>query len=83
MTEYEYKNDPNFYLTMAGGCSALVCCLVCIAKNWDNPPEWLAQRMQPKWNKTYGTTENSKVKTSPTIIVNKQYDNDEKGWQIV
>tara|TARA_B100000214_G_C23771864_1_gene537140 strand:+ start:128 stop:385 length:258 start_codon:yes stop_codon:yes gene_type:complete len=53
MSNDDYKNDPAFYLTIAGGCSTLVCCLVCIAKNWDDPPDWLPKQMQPRWKKYF------------------------------
>lgn len=53
MSQDDYRNDPNFYLAIAGGCSALVCCLVCIAKNWDDPPDWVHKSLQPRWKVDY------------------------------
>ena len=51
MSNDDYTNDPAFYLTIAGGCSTLVCCLVCIAKHWDDPPDWFPKQLQPEWKK--------------------------------
>ena len=53
MFDNNYTKDPYFYLTIAGGCSTLVCCLVCIAKNWDEPPDWAPKCCQPSWKKKY------------------------------
>jgi len=46
MSNDDYTNDPAFYLTIAGGCSTLVCCLVCIAKHWDDPPDWFPKQLK-------------------------------------
>jgi len=53
MFEDDYQNDPNFYFTLAGACSVCVCCLVCTAKNWDDPPDWLPKFCQPRWKRDY------------------------------
>ena len=53
MFDDDYRNDPNFYLTLAGACSVCVCCLVCTAKNWDDPPDWVPKCCQPKWKREY------------------------------
>tara|TARA_B100001063_G_scaffold227817_1_gene238640 strand:- start:260 stop:517 length:258 start_codon:yes stop_codon:yes gene_type:complete len=53
MFEDDYQNDPNFYFTLAGACSVCVCCLVCTAKNWDDPPDWLPNFCQPRWKRDY------------------------------
>lgn len=53
MFDDDYTNDPNFYFTLAGGLSACVCCLVTIAKNWDDPPDCLPDCCQPRWKRSY------------------------------
>ena len=55
MSNDDYTNDPAFYLTIAGGCSTLVCCLVCIAKHWMIPPIGFQNNYIQSGNNIYTT----------------------------
>ena len=39
------------YLTAALGCLLLALCLTYGAKNWDDPPDWWPNCLQPKWSR--------------------------------
>lgn len=43
--------DAITYLEIAGGLSALVCCIVYCAKNWDDPPDYCPDCLKNEWQK--------------------------------
>ena len=45
------SKDPQSYLLAAGGLSIIAAGITYCAVNWDNPPEWWPNRLQPWWNK--------------------------------
>ena len=45
------NKDPQNYLMAAGGLSIIAAVITYCAVNWDNPPEWWPNKLQPWWNK--------------------------------
>ena len=45
------NKDPQSYLMAAGGLAILAGGITYCATNWDEPPEWWPNRLQPWWNK--------------------------------
>ena len=45
------NRDPQSYLLAAGGLSLVAAGITYCAVNWDNPPDWWPNRLQPWWNK--------------------------------
>ena len=43
--------EPETYLEIAGVAVVLVCGITYCAKNWDDPPVWWPNCLQPWWNK--------------------------------
>ena len=43
--------EPETYLEIAGVAVVLVCGITYCAKNWDDPPDWWPNCLQPWWNK--------------------------------
>ena len=43
--------DTMTYLEIAGILSALVCCIVYFAKNWDDPPDYWPDCLKNEWQK--------------------------------
>ena len=39
------------YIYIVAGLSSLTCVITYCATNWDNPPEWWPNALQPWWNK--------------------------------
>tara|TARA_E500000331_G_C16856224_1_gene540001 strand:+ start:322 stop:570 length:249 start_codon:yes stop_codon:yes gene_type:complete len=81
-------SDPNYYLNIAGGCAVAVGCLVCCAINWDNPPDWCPNWLQPEW-KRYDVDETHKKRNSDgdinnvTVAVKDYNSNSTKDWELV
>ena len=63
------SKDPQSYLLAAGGLSIVAAGITYCAVNWDNPPEWWPNRLQPWWNKK----EAEQTQTDPT---GRQYNVD-------
>jgi len=45
------NKDPQSYLMAAGGLAILAGGITYCATNWDNPPDWWPNKLQPWWNK--------------------------------
>ena len=45
------SKDPQSYLLAAGGLSIIAAGITYCAVNWDNPPDWWPNNLQPWWNK--------------------------------
>lgn len=45
------SKDPQSYFMAAGGLAVLAAGITYCATNWDNPPEWWPNQLQPWWNK--------------------------------
>ena len=45
------NKDPQSYLMAAGGLAVLAAGITYCATNWDDPPEWWPNQLQPWWNK--------------------------------
>ena len=45
------SKDPQSYLLAAGGLATLAAGITYCAVNWDSPPDWWPNRLQPWWNK--------------------------------
>ena len=43
--------DPQSYLMAAGGLAFVAAGITYCAVNWDDPPEWWPNSLQPWWNK--------------------------------
>ena len=79
------SKDPQSYLLAAGGLSVIVAGITYCAVNWDSPPDWWPNRLQPWWNKKESeqkqtdqyvnqedeveTTEPLVVKEEPVVLV--------------
>ena len=48
----EIFDEMKPYLITASILSFLICCLTYCAKNWDDPPDWWPNCLQPWWNKS-------------------------------
>ena len=45
------SKDPQSYFMAAGGLAVLAAGITYCATNWDNPPDWWPNKLQPWWNK--------------------------------
>ena len=45
------NKDPQSYFMAAGGLAILAAGITYCATNWDNPPDWWPNKLQPWWNK--------------------------------
>ena len=45
------NKDPQSYLMAAGGLAFVAAGIPYCAVNWDDPPEWWPNSLQPWWNK--------------------------------
>ena len=45
------NKDPQSYLMAAGGLAVVAAGITYCAVNWDDPPEWWPNSLQPWWNK--------------------------------
>ena len=45
------NKDPQSYLMAAGGLAFVAAGITYCAVNWDDPPEWWPNYLQPWWNK--------------------------------
>ena len=45
------NKDPQSYLMAAGGLAFVAAGITYCAVNWDDPPEWWPNSLQPWWNK--------------------------------
>ena len=45
------SEDATNYIYIVAGLSSLTCVITYCATNWDDPPEWWPNALQPWWNK--------------------------------
>ena len=81
-------SDVNIYLNIAGGCVVAVGCMVCCALNWDDPPDWCPNWIQPEWKRDETVSKYKHEITintlkKPEIIVNNYKSNETREWEIV
>lgn len=50
------NKDPQSYLMAAGGLAFVAAGITYCAVNWDDPPEWWPNYLQPWWNKKESET---------------------------
>ena len=50
------NKDPQSYLMAAGGLAFVAAGITYCAVNWDDPPEWWPNSLQPWWNKKESET---------------------------
>lgn len=67
------SRDPQAYLIAAGGLALCAGAITYCAVNWDDPPDWWPNRLQPWWNKK----DTDKKDEKQTSNYKKQTDDNE------
>ena len=72
------SRDPQAYLVAAGGLALCAGAITYCAVNWDDPPDWWPNMLQPWWNKE----DTDKKDEKQTSNYKKQTDENDEGSDV-